>query len=34
MRDPYYYPDTEILRNRLGIMDEGSSGWQRQTMFP
>lgn len=23
MRDPYYYPDTEILRNRLGIMDDG-----------
>ena len=22
MRDPYFYPDTEILKNRLGIMDE------------
>lgn len=23
MRDPYLYPDTEILKNRLGIMDDG-----------
>lgn len=23
MRDPYCYPDTDILRNRLGITDEG-----------
>ena len=22
MRDPYFYPDTEILKNRLGIMDD------------
>ena len=22
MRDPYCYPDTEVLRNRLGIMDD------------
>lgn len=22
MRDPYFYPDTEVLKNRLGIMDD------------
>ena len=22
MRDPYFYPDTEILKNRLDIMDD------------
>lgn len=22
MHDPYFYPDTEVLKNRLGIMDD------------
>lgn len=33
MRDPYLYPDTEVLKNKFGVMDNETLKYHRSRIY-